>query len=75
MGRRQSYQPLYEHVMRQKYNDPRKLKSWLDAAYPSGNYAVKIRDNRWILSLPEPLNEAMLEYIESQIRTHYKQQR
>ncbi|KAK4202403.1 hypothetical protein QBC40DRAFT_44056 [Triangularia verruculosa] len=60
MGRHQSHQPLYEHVMRQKYNDPRKLKTWLDATYPLGNYAVKVKDNRWILSLPEPLSDVSI---------------
>ncbi|KAK0725506.1 hypothetical protein B0H67DRAFT_570708 [Lasiosphaeris hirsuta] len=62
----------HEEVMRQKYNDPRKLKDFLDKTYGSGNYLVKIRSNRWILCLPEPLQEGELEDIERRIRVHYK---
>ena len=34
--------PPHEVIMRQKYNDPRKLKAALDYAYVAGNYRVKV---------------------------------
>ncbi|KAK3346875.1 hypothetical protein B0T25DRAFT_553072 [Lasiosphaeria hispida] len=61
----------HEELMRQKYNDPRKLKDFLDKTYGFGNYLVKIRRNRWILCLPEQLKDGELEDIERRIRVHY----
>ena len=34
--------PMHEVIMRQKYNDPRKLKAALDYKYGTGNYHVKV---------------------------------
>ncbi|KAK4108503.1 hypothetical protein N656DRAFT_784001 [Canariomyces notabilis] len=59
-------------MLRQKYNDPRKLKQVLDKVYGSGNYLVKIMSERWILYLPEPLTEGGLCEIENMIRFHWK---
>ncbi|KAI0012556.1 hypothetical protein F4779DRAFT_40547 [Xylariaceae sp. FL0662B] len=61
----------HETVLRQKYNDPMKLKNLLDNAYGQGRYNVKIKANRYILRLPEPLNEVQLAEMEKQIRFHY----
>ncbi|KAI0600868.1 hypothetical protein F4775DRAFT_509151 [Biscogniauxia sp. FL1348] len=36
----------HEVVLRQKYNDPRKLKESLDTMYGQGGYQVKIKANR-----------------------------
>ncbi|KAI0097136.1 hypothetical protein F4814DRAFT_453665 [Daldinia grandis] len=45
----------HEVVLKQKYNDPRKLKNTLDSLYGNDNY--KIKSGRYILQLPEPLDE------------------
>jgi hypothetical protein len=50
-------QGWHEQILRQKYNDPRRLKEYLDEAYGPGNYLVKTKSNRWILCLPEPMNQ------------------
>ncbi|KAI0378688.1 hypothetical protein F5Y04DRAFT_143530 [Hypomontagnella monticulosa] len=44
-------------VLKQKYNDPLKLKATLDGIYGKGQYRVTTRANRYILQLPEKLNE------------------
>ncbi|KAK7224313.1 hypothetical protein V2G26_012316 [Clonostachys chloroleuca] len=63
--------PLYEEVMRQKYNDPAKLRDLLDELYGRGNYSVKTKSSRWILRLPAPLKEGQMEWIENQVCFHY----
>ncbi|KAI2778760.1 hypothetical protein F4815DRAFT_231384 [Daldinia loculata] len=50
----------YEVVLKQKYNDPQKLKSSLDSMYGQGRYKVKIKASRYILQLPEPPQELPL---------------
>ncbi|KAH9908536.1 hypothetical protein F4778DRAFT_350697 [Xylariomycetidae sp. FL2044] len=63
---------LYEVVLRQKYNDPRKLKAILDDSYGFGKYRVKIRANRYILMLPQHLGEDQIAELEQSIRIHYR---
>ncbi|KAK0610878.1 hypothetical protein B0T14DRAFT_570808 [Immersiella caudata] len=61
----------YEETLRQKYNNPRLLIQVLDKIYGPGNYKVKTIMNRWILSLPQPLQPGELDGIEDRIRFHY----
>ncbi|KAH7311522.1 hypothetical protein B0I35DRAFT_438242 [Stachybotrys elegans] len=63
--------PWFEQVMRQKYNDPVKLRDYLDETYGPDNYLVKTRSNRWILCLPAPLKAGELDMIEKKVRFHY----
>lgn len=64
-------EPPYEVVLRQKYNDPLKLKKSLDEMYGKGKYMVTLRANRYILRLPEPLQDGKRAEIEKQIQFHY----
>jgi hypothetical protein len=41
-GNMSNSRPWHEVMLRQKYNDPRKLKQVLDKVYGSGNYLVKV---------------------------------
>ncbi|KAK3377250.1 hypothetical protein B0T24DRAFT_237276 [Lasiosphaeria ovina] len=62
----------YKNVMKQKYNDPDKLKAYLDTVYGPGNWMVEVRsNNRWMISLTRPWQESEMEEIESNIRVHY----
>ncbi|KAI1489255.1 hypothetical protein F5X96DRAFT_641605 [Biscogniauxia mediterranea] len=61
----------HEVVLRQKYNDPRKLKESLDTMYGQGGYQVKTKANRYILKLPVPLDEGQLAELEKDIGFHY----
>ncbi|KAI1642504.1 uncharacterized protein F4817DRAFT_294798 [Daldinia loculata] len=63
----------YEVVLKQKYNDPQKLKSSLDSMYGQGRYKVKIKASRYILQLPEPPHEDRIAEIERTISFHYKE--
>ena len=38
---------LFQHVLRQKYGNQRKLKEILDCMYGPGNYKVRVNDSRW----------------------------
>ncbi|KAI2609182.1 hypothetical protein GGR54DRAFT_387613 [Hypoxylon sp. NC1633] len=57
-GSQSSRQAQYhEVVLRQKYNDPMKLKNSLDRRFGAGMYRVKTKANRYILLLPYLLHE------------------
>ncbi|KAI1759184.1 hypothetical protein GGR53DRAFT_471605 [Hypoxylon sp. FL1150] len=58
----------HEVVLRQKYNDPTRLKASLDSIYGPGRYIVKIKANRYYLQLPEPLLEVNRPVILSEPR-------
>ncbi|KAI0892816.1 hypothetical protein F4806DRAFT_224186 [Annulohypoxylon nitens] len=45
----------HEVVLRQRYNDPMKLKKVLDEMFGEGKYRVQTRSTRWILRVPEPM--------------------
>ncbi|KAI1477293.1 hypothetical protein F4774DRAFT_389532 [Daldinia eschscholtzii] len=62
----------HEVVLRQKYNDPLKLKNSLDSMYGQNKYKVRIKANRYILQLPEPPHEGQIAEIERTISFHYK---
>lgn len=62
----------HDVILRQKYNNPTKLKNALDSMYGQGRYKVMIRANRYILQLPEPFVEAQILEIENAVRFHYK---
>jgi hypothetical protein len=66
-------QGWHEQILRQKYNDPRRLKEYLDEAYGPGNYLVKTKSNRWILCLPEPMNQGDMDSLEQHVQFHYDQ--
>ncbi|KAK1752026.1 hypothetical protein QBC47DRAFT_416510 [Echria macrotheca] len=62
----------HKKVMKQKYNDPDKLREYLDATYGPGNWRVEVKStNRWMIALTRPWKEHEMEYIESQVRVHY----
>ncbi|GAB1314606.1 hypothetical protein MFIFM68171_04816 [Madurella fahalii] len=48
----------HKKVMKQKYNDPDKLKEYLDAVYGPGNWRVEVKsNNRWMIGLTRPWQE------------------
>lgn len=57
--------------MRQRYNNPSKLKEILDQMFGPGKYRVTIQSERYILHLPQPLQAGELDKIEDNIRFHY----
>ncbi|OTB02219.1 hypothetical protein M426DRAFT_322795 [Hypoxylon sp. CI-4A] len=61
----------HEVILRQKYNDPLKLKDSLNNLYGEGRYKVKTRANRYILQVPEPMQQAQIAELEAAIRFHY----
>ncbi|KAI1105657.1 hypothetical protein F4804DRAFT_331080 [Jackrogersella minutella] len=61
----------HEVVLKQKYNDPLKLKKSLDGLYGQGKYKVRTKANRYILQLPEKIHEEKKAEIEAAIRFHY----
>lgn len=61
----------HEVVLRQRYNDPMKLKKVLDEMFGEGKYRVQTRSTRWILRVPEPMPKEKLAKIEETIRSHY----
>ncbi|KAI0880776.1 uncharacterized protein GGS22DRAFT_80021 [Annulohypoxylon maeteangense] len=60
-----------EVLLRQRYNDPIKLKKVLDEMFGEGKYGVQTRSTRWILRLPEAMPKEKLAKIEETIRSHY----
>ena len=42
----------HNHVLRQKYRDPLKLKQALTEMYGEGNYKIKVRTERTLLCNP-----------------------
>ncbi|KAI1799226.1 hypothetical protein F4811DRAFT_544927 [Daldinia bambusicola] len=80
MPESQSQQPQtknatwHEVVLRQKYNDPQKLKNSLDSMYGPDRYKVRVKSGRYILQLQlqEPPPESQIAELERTISFHYK---
>ncbi|KAI1465107.1 uncharacterized protein F4812DRAFT_132306 [Daldinia caldariorum] len=64
----------HEVVLRQKYNDPLKLKNSLDSMYGQDRYKVRVKSGRYILQLKlqEPPPEGQIAELERAISFHYK---
>ncbi|KAK3486966.1 hypothetical protein B0T13DRAFT_515482 [Neurospora crassa] len=61
----------YDHVLRKKYRDPLKLKQALTAMYGEGNYRIKVRADRWIVTIPKELSNIEMDELENSIYSHY----
>ncbi|KAI5860608.1 hypothetical protein GGS23DRAFT_599416 [Durotheca rogersii] len=47
----------HEILLRNKYNNPMKLKDVLDKMYGKGKYRIRSKSSNLVLLLPEPLKE------------------
>ncbi|KAH8896756.1 hypothetical protein GQ53DRAFT_527200 [Thozetella sp. PMI_491] len=58
-------------VLRKKYKDPVKLREGLDRMLGEGNYSLKLRNNRYILSSYKLLSQEELAELEECAYQHY----
>jgi len=68
-----SLQPWTEQVLRMRYNDIAKLQEGLDEIYGKGQYKLKSRLDRWIVSAHRPLTDEEMQDLESIMYQHYLQ--
>ncbi|KAM7215572.1 hypothetical protein V8F06_009039 [Rhypophila decipiens] len=61
----------YEYVLRRRYKDPEKLQGRLNDAFGVGCYRVRVKRDRWVLSVPRPMLPGELEEIEENVYHHY----
>ncbi|EGO56859.1 hypothetical protein NEUTE1DRAFT_84406 [Neurospora tetrasperma FGSC 2508] len=61
----------YDHVLRKKYRDPLKLKQALTAMYGEGNYRIKVRADRWIVTIPKEMSNIEMDELENSVYLHY----
>ncbi|KPM35893.1 hypothetical protein AK830_g10666 [Neonectria ditissima] len=60
-----------EQVLRKTYKDPGKLREGLDRLWGQGNYRLRLRNNRYIIRGPWPLNQDELQQLEKDAYQHY----
>ncbi|KAH6999509.1 hypothetical protein EDB80DRAFT_724802 [Ilyonectria destructans] len=60
-----------EQVLRKAYKDPSKLRQGLDQLWGQGQYTLRLRNNRYIISGPWILNEDEILQLEQCAYQHY----